>query len=113
MSQVDPCTNAWDPLDAEMMRKLDTRRWVSMALERAIQAHAEDTPRYIEQDHPLSDLQNLYGPKEDKLVMPDHDVTVFDAKMPGIMTLGEIRSQIDLGGWRLRLGNQIAHLEVG
>ena len=84
-----------------------------MALERAMQANPSDTPQATEQDHCLSDHQKLYGSKEEPLVMPDPDAPVFQAKMPGIMTLEEIQSQMKLGRWRLRLGNQLAHLEVG
>lgn len=38
--------------------------------------------------------------------------TVFSAGTPGAMSLDEVESEINLGLWKLRLGEALIHLEV-
>lgn len=107
-------TNEWDPLDAEMLEHLSTRKWTSMAIERYLKS-----PRF---------QQKLdVGPVTYKLALDylngSHEsggsnrrrgeTTAFQAVMPGAMTITEIKETMNLGHWRLEIGDRFVLLEVG
>jgi arginine-tRNA-protein transferase len=50
---------------------------------------------------------------DEQLIIPGEDkMSLFDIKMPGVLTLEELQSQIDLDHWRLVVGGQLVEFEV-
>lgn len=99
-----------------MLQKLETRRWVSLSLEISAQSscrNANTSPQPSHFDNSESPLEDVYGPDADLDDESDRPSTVFQAKMPGAMTVEEVEDQIDLGRWRLKLGDRLVNLEVG
>lgn len=39
--------------------------------------------------------------------------SVFEAGMPGVMTLEQVRQEVDLDQWKMKYGKSICRLEVG
>ena len=48
----------------------------------------------------------------DNLNAPEDPKTVFEAGMPGALTLEEVREKIDLDHWKVMIGDRIVELEV-
>lgn len=59
-----------------------------------------------------SALEYVHGPEEEDQHQSQRAATVFQARMPGVMTLEEVEDQIDLDRWQLKLGNRLVNLEV-
>lgn len=59
-----------------------------------------------------SALEYFYGPEEDIEEQSMRYATVFQAKTPGAMSLEDVENQIDLGQWKLKLGDRFVVLEV-
>lgn len=107
-------TNEWEPLDAEILEHLSTRKWTSMAIERYLkstnfQQKLDVGPvtykfalDYLNGSHGSGDSNRGRG-----------ETTVFQAGMPGAMTVTEIQETMNLGHWRLEIGDRIVLLEVG
>lgn len=88
---LDPESYAWDPLDGELSKKLDTQPYVSMSRERAPQ-NAKPFPD----------------------IAPDVDETelsLFDINMPGVLTLEEVKA-LDLNHWHLLYHGSFVQMEV-
>ena len=107
-------TDEWDPLNAELLEHLSNRKWTSMAIERYLKS--------------LSFQQKLdMGPVKYKFAFDymngsdesgDFDkrrgeTNVFQAGMPGAMTITEVQETMNLGHWKLMIGDRIVLLEVG
>ena len=115
-------------LDDDLLRRIGNRRWVSMSLERALGIPPETPINSIQLDKAV--VFNLHGglktsPEESKSAAeyisgPELDAnekskqcsTVFQANMPGAMSLAEVENQIDLGRWKLMIGQRLVNLEV-
>ena len=124
----DPVTYAWDALDADMLKRLSVRRWVSMSLEREWAIAPTSCPTFMQSSNAVTAdfqqelkldrktfaaaLEYIFEPEEDLEQQSRRYATVFQAEMPGVMSLKSLQDQIDLGQWGLRLGNQVAKLEV-
>lgn len=51
--------------------------------------------------------------EDDDLYMPDEEqMSLFDVHMPGVLTLEELKSQIDLDHWRLLARGELVELCV-
>lgn len=59
-----------------------------------------------------SALEYIHGPGEDDGNQSQRAATVFQARMPGAMTLEEVEDQINLDRWRLQLGSRLVNLEA-
>ena len=106
-------TNEWDHLDAEILEHLSTRRWTSMAIERYLKCPEfrqkldvgpvkyKFALDYLTGSHESGDFDRRRG-----------ETTVFQAGMPGAMTITEIQETMKLGHWRLMIGDRIVLLEV-
>ena len=106
-------TNEWDPLDAEILEHLSTRKWTSMAIERYLKSPSFQQKLdvgpvkykfaldYLTGSHESGDFDRRRG-----------ETTVFQAGMPGAMTITEIQDTMKLGHWRLMIGDRIVLLEV-
>ena len=55
-------------------------------------------------------FEYINGPNEsDSIERPE---SAFDAGMPGAMAIEELEHQVDLGRWKLKIGNMIVPVEV-
>ena len=113
MRFADPHTNTWDPLDADMLQHLSDRTWVSMSIERYLQ-----TPQFQQKldVHPVTyktalEYMNALNDRDNSDARKDAN-TVFEAHMPGAMTVDEVREQIDLDHWRVQVGDQLVQMKV-
>lgn len=57
-------------------------------------------------------LEYVHGPEANDQNQPQRATTVFEARMPGAMTLEEVKDQINLDRWQLKLGSRLVNLEV-
>jgi hypothetical protein len=88
---LDPESYAWDPLDGELSKKLDTQPYVSMSRERAPQ-----------DAKPFPDI----APDVDET-----ELSLFDINMPGVLTLEEVKA-LDLNHWHLLYHGSFVQMEV-
>lgn len=99
---LDPESLTWDLLDENYRAKLDKRRYVSLSRDRRIEAAKSAGVKPVES--PIED---------DDLYMPDEEqMSLFDVHMPGVLTLEELKSQIDLDHWRLLARGELVELCV-
>lgn len=59
-----------------------------------------------------SAFEYVHGPERNARSEPQRPATVFQAEMPGAMTLKEVGDQIDLGRWKMKLRNRLVSLKV-
>lgn len=125
----DPLTNTWDTLDMDPLQRLSVRRWVSMSLERAWSLPPTVHPSFMQSASTFSAdfqeeltmgpenfklaLEYIYGPEEESFETQSKQCsTVFQAKMPGAMSIEEVQDRVNLDQWRVRLGKRLVHLQV-
>lgn len=124
----DPCTYTWDLLDDDLTQRLDSRPWVSMSLERAWAIPRTDLDTFLHSDSLVRShfheelsigpeilktaLEYVHGPEANDQNQAQRATTVFEARMPGAMTLEEVKDQINLDRWQLKLGSRLVNLEV-
>ena len=110
----DPMTDEWDPLDAELLEHLSTRKWTSMAIERYLKSPSFQQKLDMGSAKYKFALDYMYGSEESgDFNKRRGETNVFQAGMPGAMTITEIQEKVSLGHWRLRIGDRIVLLEVG
>ena len=110
------------------MQRLSARKWVSMAVEHALEVPPNSLTTFLQSDlATASSFQSELnmGPKNFKLAIeyingPDPErnpgakdaTNVFHAGTPGTLSLEELEETVDLGQWRLKLGQSLLKLEV-
>lgn len=110
------------------MQRLSTRKWVSMILELALDVPPDSLTTFLQSDRATaSDFRTEVnmGPeifKEAYQYMNGHDyeqnsrakeaLDVFHAGTPGALSLEDLAQNVDLGQWRLKLGQRLVKLEV-
>ena len=110
----DPMTDEWDPLDAELLGHLSTRKWTSMAIERYLKSPTFQQKLDMGPVKYKFALDYMNGSDESgDLNQRRGEANVFEAGMPGVMTITEIQETMNLGHWRLMIGDRIVLLEVG
>ena len=110
------------------MQRLSERKWVSMAVEQALEVPPSSLTTFLQSD--LATASNFQselnmGPNKFKLALgyinePDPErnprakeaTNVFHADTPGTLSLEELEETIDLGQWRLKLGQSLVKLQV-
>ena len=110
------------------MQRLSAREWVSMAVEQALEVPPSSLTTFLQSD--LATASNFQselsmGPKKFELALgyingPDPEqnsrakdaTNVFHAGTPGTLSLEELEEIVDLGQWRLKLGQSLVKLEV-
>ncbi|KAK4695514.1 hypothetical protein P7C71_g2247, partial [Lecanoromycetidae sp. Uapishka_2] len=108
-----------------MLQRLSKRKWVSMHLERLLEIPSESPMRFLQSDAAVSSdfskelnfgsdefkyfLEYINGPDEGGTA--ERSATAFEAGMPGVMTRKEVKNEIDLGRWRLKIQGRIVRLE--
>lgn len=117
---LDPESYEWHPLDAELRTLLDKKKYVSMSRERrrqAIQAASKDqasgahvTEDDDDDDDDYSDYPLPTAAQAGEAVA--QGMSLFELKVPGLMTAQEVEDKIDLATIPIRLGNRTAELQV-
>lgn len=123
----DPEKYTWDLLDSDMLQRMSFRQYVSMSRERllnlsatsndsvsnqaAVREFAEKVNLDLEGFKSLSEYlkspaQNRYMAKLETLK------SVFEAGMPGVMTLEQVQQEVNLDQWNMKYGKTICKLEV-
>ena len=124
----DPQSHIWDPLDSDMMQRLSAREWVSLAIERALKISSNSLTSFLQSDRATTsnfgEELNM-GPSKFKLAVEyaigqdrkqdsegKEATDCFHAGTPGALSLEEVEEKIDLGQWKLKLGQRLVKLEV-
>lgn len=102
---LDPETYEWHPLEGEMRALLDKKPYVSMSRERRRKEMGIDG----EQDD-YSDYPYPTAAEAGKAV--SKGVSLFELKVPGLMTAEEIEEQLDLATMPIRVGGRMAEAQV-
>lgn len=92
----DPESYTWDPLDGELTKKLDERRYVSLSRDR--QLAAQGLPESTEAESAEEEIN-------------DEEMSLFDLHMPGVMTLDEVKT-LDLDHSLLLVQGSLVHMMV-
>ena len=107
-------TDEWDPLDAELLEHLSTRKWTSMAIERYLKSPSFQQKLDMGPVKYKFALNYMNGSDESgDFDKRRGETNVFQAGMPGAMTITEIQETMNLGHWKLMIGDRIVLLEVG
>ena len=109
------------------MQRLSARKWVSMAVERALEVSPNSLTFLQSERATASNFQKelKMAPSEFKLALgymvgqdqerdsQSKDASdVFQAGTPGVLSLEELDEKVDLGQWGIRLGQRVVRLEV-
>lgn len=89
---LDPMSYAWDLLDDEVKKKLDTSKYVSLSGDRSEPQGIDGEVRLL----------------ESKSTLVDEDVPLFARGMPGILSKEHLLTDIDLDKIKLRIRGQDA-----
>lgn len=124
---LDPQSNVWDTLDSDMMQRLSARKWVSMAIERALEVSSNSLTVFLQSDRATTSSfrkELNMGPNEFKLAFSyingqdqEQDSegkeasNVFHAGTPGALSLEELGAKVELGQWKIKLGQRLVKLE--
>lgn len=90
-NRPDPESKTWDPLDGELSQKLDKHKYVSLSHDRA-------NPSEEEEEEPVPELAN------------EEQLSLFDIRMPGVLTADQVLSQLDLDHWLLLVHGNFVHM---
>jgi arginine-tRNA-protein transferase len=105
---LDPETYDWHPLDDELRGLLDKKSYVSMSRERRTECR-EDGKDKAENDD-LSEYPLHSAAEAGKAV--SKGMSLFDLKVPGLMTVEEIEEQLDLDTMPIRVSGRMAECQV-
>ncbi|KAH7359937.1 arginine-tRNA-protein transferase 1 [Pyrenochaeta sp. MPI-SDFR-AT-0127] len=115
---LDPETYEWNPLDAELRGLLDKKGYVSLSRERrqrkttttSTEGAHNDASKDVEPEQTdLSDYKLLTAAESGSAV--SKGMSLFDLKVPGLMTVEEIEEQLDLGTMPIRVGSRTAEAQ--
>lgn len=112
---LDPESYEWHPLDDEFRSLLDKKTYVSMSRERRRQKEREAKEEQggdadaTEQDG-YSDYPFPTAAEAGEAV--SEGTSLFDLKVPGLMTAEEIEEKLDLATMPIRVGGRMAELQV-
>ena len=117
----------WDLLDSDLLQRLSARKFVSLTLDRQLRvpASAEELSGFLKSatqtnKHLLKPLEignvkyrrvidYLSDDEDNKAESPEG---VFASSMPGAMSIEELETEVDLGAWLIKIGDEIVMLEV-
>ena len=122
---ADPITYSWDPLTVDMQKRMSARNFMSMTLERSLKIPLDPDElelSFLESPHldEKIDIGNVQYKQASEYIMGPHPeasagrqfASVFDAGMPGALSLAELKESVNLGEWKLRVGSKILSLQV-
>lgn len=111
-----------------MMQRLSVRKWLSMAMERALEISSNSLTVFLQSDRATTSTfrkELNMGPNDFKLALgyisgqdQEQDSKgreasdVFHAGTPGALSLEELEAKVDLGQWKIKLGQRLVKLEV-
>ncbi|MCJ1469845.1 hypothetical protein MMC07_008488 [Pseudocyphellaria aurata] len=121
-------TYAWDLLDSDMFQRLSIRKYVSMSRERRFNLPAASNVSMSNQAliDEIAEKFKLDPESSNSLAeylkspvlsgsATEPEVTfesVFEACTPGVLTLEQVRQEVNLDQWKMKYGNTICKLEV-
>jgi arginine-tRNA-protein transferase len=120
---LDPETYEWNPLDGELRELLDEKAYVSLARERRRKCSAPSSDKEnLGTDHEQIEVN---GPLDEDIIRDyphptaaeggdavSNGMSLFDLKVPGLMTVQEIEEQFNLGTTPIRVGGRMAEAQV-
>ncbi|KAH4225829.1 hypothetical protein HBI56_078670 [Parastagonospora nodorum] len=101
---LDPESYEWHPLEGELRSLLDQKRYVSLSRERRRQEAGKKDDEDKLKDYPLPTAAE--GGKAVSAGM-----SLFELKVPGLMTPEEIEEQLDLGTIPIKIGGRMAEAQ--
>lgn len=112
---LDPESYDWDPLDGDLKTLLDRKTYVSMSRERARKDSVASASSEGDVDMTSSDDDRAGWPlptaAEAGEAVQD-GMSLFDLKIPGVMTVEEMESSLDLGSTPIRVRGRLALAQV-
>jgi hypothetical protein len=116
---LDPETYEWNPLDGELRQLLDTKSYISFSRERRGKEGQID-PKPIEEGTAKSQTVPVRK-DDDEYPLPtaaeggkavNNGMSLFDLKVPGLMTVEEIEDEVELGHIALKLRGAARNVET-
>lgn len=112
---LDPETYEWNPLDGELRDLLDKKTYVSLSRERRLKeanlARTSDGNTETAHADSIDDYPLPTATEGGEAVA--NGMSLFDLKVPGLMTPEEIEEQLDLGTMPIQIGGRMAEAQVG
>ncbi|CZT00693.1 related to arginine-tRNA-protein transferase [Rhynchosporium agropyri] len=92
---LDPESYTWDPLDSEVKRRLDEKKYLSLSRERVGKAE-ERTVETEEQFTAIGTSNSVFENSDGEASLFDPDIPLFARSMPGILTKAQLQDDVDL-----------------
>lgn len=101
----------WDPLDDEMARLMDARKWVSMSRERQARSTQQNTTTISAENSDPIDQATVYPPPSHPVPVEaaNSGLSLLELGMPGVLPLGQLQQEVDLNDMRIHLGRGGVH----
>lgn len=129
LTRPDLETYTWDLLDPDMFQRMSVRKYVSMSRERRFNLPAASNV-FISNEALVDEIVEKFNldPESSNSLFEylkspvqsgsatEPEVTfesVFKAGTPGVMTLEEVRQEVNLDQWKMKYGRTVCKLEVG
>ncbi|CZR53255.1 related to arginine-tRNA-protein transferase [Phialocephala subalpina] len=102
---LDPESFAWDLLDADVKKKLDKTKYLSLSADKASgkMDTKQITPQNDSSDAVMTDRVAEDDDSDEEQEVPNPDIPLFSRGVPGIMTRDEILEKVDLDHIKLRV----------
>ncbi|KAI5299263.1 2-oxoglutarate dehydrogenase complex E2 component, partial [Ascosphaera pollenicola] len=99
---LDPEDFTWSYLDAEMVSKLDNKRYVSLSREKKLAA-GEIEPEECDKPDSERDFKQLGVEREEER-------SLFEIGFPGILTRRQVEKEVDLDHWQLAVEDMLVDM---
>jgi arginine-tRNA-protein transferase len=116
---LDPESYEWHPLEGELRSLLDKQDYVSMSRERrhrekkASETKADDVVANQDNESARADVSEYPLPKANEAGTAVSDgMSLFELKVPGLMTAEEIEQQLDLDTMPILIRNRLVECQV-
>lgn len=113
---LDPESYEWNPLEGELRSLLDKRSYVSLSRHRRLKealSKESDATEKITTSTDVDDLSDYPLSAADQGgAAVTKGMSLFDLKVPGLMTADEIEEELDLGTVPIQFGRQLARAQV-
>lgn len=104
---LDPESYEWHPLEGDLLDLLDKKSYVSLSRERRLRDEGKDG---LSDDSYLSDFPLRTSSEAGAAVT--EGMSLFDLKVPGLMTAEEIEDQLDLDSMPLLVRKRLVRCQV-
>lgn len=113
---LDPESYEWNPLDGELKSLLDQKAYVSLSRERARKHPESSTHKIVDDaagDNHDGELADFLLPTAAEAGDAVRDGTsLFDLRIPGVMTEDEVENTLELGSIPIRVRGRLAEAQV-